>query len=158
MYLELMSKEPTMLFYPETFEWLWNFSGFGKIFFLIMGIAGFILGCYVWEKIWGKRITALTSVFVFLGTATIYLLTIWILKIDPNRNLGSIPLPYFWRILTNILVIIFMITGYSLQGIALSLTLKSIRNKHLLGWSLINLVSVLFSIWCIPWAVGVILD
>ncbi|MEO8379689.1 MAG: hypothetical protein ABI779_08495 [Acidobacteriota bacterium] len=136
---------------------LHNFNITGVTYLVIAAAVGLVLGVVVRRRWRARYVAYATYAVAGLAIATVaqHVLCIWILKVDPQRDTGGIPLPAVASYATEISLALLLFPGPVVQGMLLPFIAGRDR-----GWllALVTLLVVSYSFWSVPWFGAVVFD
>jgi hypothetical protein len=131
----------------------------GWISLLGLVIVGFMLARTLlrrWPVAWPRTLGLLASAALLL-TLCAQLLTMWILRIDPERATETIPLPPVFQDSTILMTVALCVVSPVLCGFLLG-GLASPTGRQSRSMATFGAAVAAYSIWVLPWVVHVVFD
>jgi len=134
-----------------------QFNSTGKSLWVLLGIAGVLVGVgLAFRARHGRALFQLSVGWLFLA-AVAHGLTIWLLAVDPGRgSVANIPAPFAWALaqLAFVLLTAAPFVGAALIGAA---AVELLKRRHALIGAAAAAVAV-YSLWVAPWVATVYFD
>jgi hypothetical protein len=123
-----------------------------------MGIVG--LTCAYWcrRAAWADKALRCLAVGLTASTLALHGLTSWVLSEDPHRNIGHVPLPAPFASIAETLLLVLLLPGLFWQGALLAALVRTSGTGHAAFWKGLSLTGIAYSLWVLPWALGIIAD
>lgn len=151
-----MDRTINVMLFPSSYE-IWQMNARGQLLVAILAIAGALLGGAVAWRGSGemRRRVPLT---LFAIATIVHALTIWILRVDPHRDSGDVPLPFAFALLsawtTMLLYFVAPVAGAYVVVRAL-LALPQWRRRP--AYAAFALMAA-YAIYIAPWATSIVAD
>jgi hypothetical protein len=138
--------------------WVASINFWPLVYVVSLGGVGAIVAYWLRAASWsGVASRAIVVALVGLSLG-LHLLTSCVLAVDPQRNSGDIPLPFPFPGIAKLLLLLAIIPGLLSQGFLLGGLSRAGENKPSVMWKAAHVAAVVYSIWVLPWALGVISD
>ena len=138
--------------------WVMGINEWPLVYILGMGVIGAFAAIKFRRAPWAGRAARLITGAVIAGVLALHLLTAWVLAVDPMRNTGDIPLPIPFPSVASALLMAFIMPGLFWQGLLLGSLARESSDRRSAAWRVGYLFAAGYSVWVLPWALGIIID
>ena len=139
-------------------SWVGSINYWPFVYMLTMGGVGTLCAYWYRRAAWAGLAVRSLACAVVAGTLALHLLTQWILEVDPRRDTGNIPLPSPFPGVTSALLVAFILPGLFWQGLLLGSLARPERDVVSTMWKTSYIIAIGYSLWILPWALGIITD
>lgn len=147
-----------MSFFPG---WYWfTLSSSGKVLLSALALVGLGSGLLI-ARHHARADAALRrwSMFLFfLAGVAGHLLTLWLLAVDPKRDIPGVPLPWPFGELASTINLLLYLGGPLYVGFVASGWFQVLRSRKLDGMTVFSTIIVLYLAWITPWIGHVVWD
>jgi hypothetical protein len=144
-------------FFPKSFD-IWQYSVVGKIELASALLLGVVIAFIFRRSQFISRV-ALINAAILLGTATLaHALTGWILRVDPTRSTGTVPLPEPFAFIASSLIVFLLFMGPKMSGLILGHAVMHFKHWKTDPRGLAFVLVSIYATFITPWIAVVICD